>query len=99
MSNTPGTAGGPGGRDRTLAVKNRKNGRKRLNDGNNNGQATHGARKLPGPINATTYVGGKFIYYCFGSFFTCIDRSGLLTNFCFKFGFRKYPKSLSRLLV
>ena len=26
--NTPGTAGGPGGRDRTLAVKSRKNGRK-----------------------------------------------------------------------
>ena len=26
--NTPGTAGGPGGRDRTLAVKNRKNARK-----------------------------------------------------------------------
>ena len=26
--NTPGTAGGPGGRDRTLAVKNRKNIRK-----------------------------------------------------------------------
>ena len=26
--NTPGTAGGPGGRDRTLAVKNRKNVRK-----------------------------------------------------------------------
>ena len=23
--NTPGTAGGPGGRDRTLAVKSRKN--------------------------------------------------------------------------
>ena len=102
--NTPGTAGGPGGRDRTLAVKSRKNVRKitffslknkiypqkiffflhisssytkilgeqlfrtweiprngskakdgggkkeerkkeRLNDGNNNGQATHGARK------------------------------------------------------
>ena len=27
-SNTPGTAGGPGGRDRTLAVKIRKNGQK-----------------------------------------------------------------------
>ena len=26
--NTPGTAGGPGGPDRTLAVKSRKNGRK-----------------------------------------------------------------------
>ena len=26
--NTPGTAGGPGGRDRTLAVKGRKNVRK-----------------------------------------------------------------------
>ena len=26
--NTPGTAGGPGGRDRTLAVKSRKNARK-----------------------------------------------------------------------
>ena len=25
--------------------------RERLNDGNNNGQATHGARKPPGPIN------------------------------------------------
>ena len=24
--------------------------RERLNDGNNNGQATHGARKPPGPI-------------------------------------------------
>ena len=102
--NTPGTAGGPGGRDRTLAVKRRKNVRKitffslkkkftqffvlhisssyakilgeklfrtweiprswskakngerkrerereRLNDGDNNGQATHGARKPPGP--------------------------------------------------
>ena len=33
--NTPGTAGGPGGRDQ------------KLNDGNNNGQAPHGARKLP----------------------------------------------------
>ena len=99
--NTPGTAGGPGGRDRMLAVKSRKtlenqfffvkkkipkkhffcciyllvmpkywgkqiftHGRysevgqkqkterkrrrekkERLNDGNNNGQATHGARK------------------------------------------------------
>ena len=74
--NTPGTAGGPGFRDRTLAVKSRKNGRKicffslknkiygsfpevgqkqktekrerkreRLNNGDNNGQATHGARK------------------------------------------------------
>ena len=92
---TPGTAGGPGGRDRTLAAKSRKNAKKsaffvqkikiikrifmqkywgkqifthgsfpevgqkqktekkrrererkkeRLNDGNNNGQATHGAR-------------------------------------------------------
>ena len=77
-----GTAGGPGGRDRTLAVKSRKTGsiwqigpgsmwqigpgsmwqigpgsmwqikgkdgekkEKKLNDGNNNGQATHGARK------------------------------------------------------
>ena len=28
MINTPGTAGGPGGRDRTLAVKSRKNVRK-----------------------------------------------------------------------
>ena len=28
--NTPGTAGGPGGRDRTLAVKSRKNGKKNL---------------------------------------------------------------------
>ena len=27
-NNTPGTAGGPGGRDRTLAVKSRKNVRK-----------------------------------------------------------------------
>ena len=26
--NTPGTAGGPGGRDRTLAVKSRKNAKK-----------------------------------------------------------------------
>ena len=26
--NTPGTAGGPGGRDRTLAVKSKKNARK-----------------------------------------------------------------------
>ena len=89
--NTPGTAGGPGGRDRTLAVKSGKNGREicfffrkqikftpqnitwefprsgskakdgekkeeeerekeRLNDGNNNGEATHGARKPPRPI-------------------------------------------------
>ena len=29
--NAPGTAGGPGGRDRTLAVKNRINGRKKSN--------------------------------------------------------------------
>ena len=28
FKNTPGTAGGPGGHDRTLAVKSRKNGRK-----------------------------------------------------------------------
>ena len=28
MSNTPGTAGGPGGRDGTLAGKSRKNARK-----------------------------------------------------------------------
>ena len=28
LNNTPGTAGGPGGRDRTLAVKSRKNVRK-----------------------------------------------------------------------
>ena len=28
LKNTPGTAGGPGGRDRTLAVKSRKNVRK-----------------------------------------------------------------------
>ena len=27
--------------------------KERLNDGNNNGQATHGARKLPGPIRGT----------------------------------------------
>ena len=62
---TPGTAGGPGGRDQTLAVKSRKIARKKVgqkqkterkerknrpNDGNNNGQATHGARKTPGPI-------------------------------------------------
>ena len=104
FTNTPGTAGGPGGRDRTLAVKSRKTAenhsfffvkklilpniffciyllvtpkylernnfahgrfpkvdqkqktegekkeerereKERLNDGNNNGQATHGARK------------------------------------------------------
>ena len=56
--NTPWTAGGPGGRDRTLARCGRlglaRCGRlkqktekkeERLNDGNNNGQATHGARK------------------------------------------------------
>ena len=65
--NTPGTAGGPGGRDRTLAVKSKKKlqkigrfpevgqkqktekrgkkNQKKLNDGNNNGQATHGVRK------------------------------------------------------
>ena len=74
--NTPATAGGPGGRDRTLAVKSiyllvvpkywgkqifahgrfpevgkkqkteeRERKKERLNDGNNNGQATHGARK------------------------------------------------------
>ena len=29
--NTPGTTGGPGGRDRTLAVKSRKNARKEAN--------------------------------------------------------------------
>ena len=29
--NTPGTAGGPGGCDRTLAVKSRKNAKKSLN--------------------------------------------------------------------
>ena len=50
MKNTPGTAGGPGGHDRTLDVKSKKIARKKLpklnlNDGNNNGQATHGARK------------------------------------------------------
>ena len=28
--NTPGTAGGPGGRDRTLAVKSRKNAKKSI---------------------------------------------------------------------
>ena len=109
LLNTPGTAGGPGGRDRTLAVKSKKIARKsplflgeknylkkifffciyllvmpkylgkqifthgrfpevgqkqkteekerererereRLNNGENNGQATHGARKPPGPI-------------------------------------------------
>ena len=63
MCNTPGTRGGPGGRDQTLEVRSGKNARKsvfflvkkwvkskRLNDGNNNGQATHGARKPPGPI-------------------------------------------------
>ena len=44
--NTPGTASGPGGRDRTLAVKSKNE----PNDGNYNGQATHGARKPPGPI-------------------------------------------------
>ena len=59
--NTPGTAGGPGGRDRTLALKSRKTHmgdsqkqktekkkeeeEERLNDGDNNGQATHGAHK------------------------------------------------------
>ena len=67
--NTPGTAGGLGGRDRTLAVKSQesalfgiffcisgseaKDGERkkeeRLNDGKNNGQAMHGARKPPGP--------------------------------------------------
>ena len=98
MSNTPLTAGGPGGRDQTLAVESGKKARKsfffvkkklhnffciyllvmpkywgkqifthgsfpevgqkqktekkerkreRLNDGNNNGQATHGASKHP----------------------------------------------------
>ena len=30
VCNTQGTAGGPGGRDRTLAVKRRKNARKKL---------------------------------------------------------------------
>ena len=49
LINTPGTAGGPGGRDRTLAVKSRKKRRKINNKswkvGDNNGQATHGARK------------------------------------------------------
>ena len=29
--------------------------RERLNDGNNNGQATHGARKPPGPIYIILY--------------------------------------------
>ena len=102
--NTPGTAGGPGGRDRTLDVKRRKNAQKiyilkkieiyflvmpkywvqnyfahgrfpevgqkqkterkeekkekekeRLTDGDNNGQATHGARKPPGPKDQTRY--------------------------------------------
>ena len=36
---TPGTAGGPGGHDRTLAVKSKKIARK----------SWHGARKPPGP--------------------------------------------------
>ena len=31
----------------------RKRKKERLNDGNNNGQATHGARKPPGPIVAS----------------------------------------------
>ena len=30
-------------------TKKKKEERERLNDGNNNGQATHGARKPPGP--------------------------------------------------
>ena len=30
--------------------------RERLNDGNNNGQATHGARKPPGPISCEISV-------------------------------------------
>ena len=30
--------------------KKKKKRRERLNDGNNNGQAAHGARKPPGPI-------------------------------------------------
>ena len=30
--------------------------RERLNDGNNNGQATHGARKPPGPINLNNFL-------------------------------------------
>ena len=54
--NTPGTAGGPGGRDQTLALKSRKIARKsaclrkksklpKKIFGDNNCQATHGARK------------------------------------------------------
>ena len=35
-----------GEKQKTEREKKRK---KRLNDGNNNGQATHGARKSPGP--------------------------------------------------
>ena len=39
----------------------KKKKRERLNDGNNNGQATHGARKPPGP---TTSLSIDYIVIC-----------------------------------
>ena len=48
-----------GQKQKTENKKEKKRGRgekERLKDGNNNGQAAHGARKPPGPIKTTLYA-------------------------------------------
>ena len=40
--------------------RERERKKERLNDGNNNGQATHGARKPPGPIIADNIIGKRY---------------------------------------
>ena len=42
--------------------KTEKNKRERLNDGNNNGQAMHGARKPPGPKGEKLQELGFYLY-------------------------------------
>ena len=43
----------------TERKKKEKKKEERLNDGDNNGQATHGARKPPGPIEMIAVLSGK----------------------------------------
>ena len=44
--------------------KKKKRKEERLNDGNNNGQATHGARKPPGPKCNYIVIGKLMFYLC-----------------------------------
>ena len=56
--------------------------RERLNDGNNNGQATHGARKPPGPKNNLgLFMWVKIALFALGAIYLSIYLFHTSTNY------------------